>query len=129
MSNLRADIKYALRTICKHPGYSLVVALTMALGLGINATVFGMMDAILLRPFPLPEYERLVILWEKVRGGSERDTVSAANFLEGASSRRLRNNTRLGSGGMPRLRATKKRSVCKARASRRASLNCLAFDR
>jgi putative ABC transport system permease protein len=82
MSNLRADVKYALRTILNQPGFSLVVALALALGLGINATVFGMMDSILLRPFPFPEYERLVILSEKVRGGSERDAVSAANFLD-----------------------------------------------
>src|SRR5262249_45403147 len=82
MSNLRADIKYALRTIRRQPGFSLTVALTLALGLGINATVFGMMDAILLRPFQFPGYERLVILWGKVRGASQRDAVSAADFLE-----------------------------------------------
>ena len=82
MSSLGSDVKYALRAIRTQPAFSLVVALTLALGLGVNATVFGMMDAMLLRPFHFPDYQRLVILWETVRGGSERETVAPANFLD-----------------------------------------------
>ncbi len=54
MGSLVADVKYALRAIRKQPGASFVVAVTLALGLGVNATVLGMMDALLLRPVPVP---------------------------------------------------------------------------
>ena len=66
----------------RQPGFSLAVALTLALGLGLNATVLGMMDALLLRPFQFRDYERLVVIWETPRGTSERQAVSAANYLD-----------------------------------------------
>jgi putative ABC transport system permease protein len=81
MLTLAADLKYAVRAIRKQPGVSVVVALTLALGLGINATVLGMMDALLLRPFQFRDYPRLVVLWEAPRGG-EREMVAPANFLD-----------------------------------------------
>jgi predicted permease len=77
-----SDVKYALRAIRKQPGVSLVVAVTLALGLGVNATVFGMMDALLLRPFQFKDYQRLVVLWETPRATSERETVAPATFLD-----------------------------------------------
>jgi len=82
MSSLRSDVKYALRAIRNQPGVSLIVALTPALGLGVNATVLAMMDAMLLRPFQFRDYPRLVVLWQTTRGGIEREQVSPANFLE-----------------------------------------------
>jgi putative ABC transport system permease protein len=75
-------VKYALRAIRKQPGVSLVVAVTLALGLGVNAAVFGMMDALLLRPFQFRDYQRLVVLWETPRGASEREMVAPATFLD-----------------------------------------------
>jgi putative ABC transport system permease protein len=82
MVTLRADVQYALRAIRKQPGVSLVLAVTLALGLGVNAAVLGMTDALLLRPFQFPDYQRLVVLWDTPRGGSDRDTVAPANFLD-----------------------------------------------
>ena len=82
MSSLASDLRYALRTIRRQPGASLVVAITLALGLGVNATVLGMMDALLLRPFQFRDYQRLVVLWEHARGTTEREMVAAANFLD-----------------------------------------------
>ena len=76
------DIKYAARTLRRQPGFSLTVALTLALGLGLNATVLGMMDALLLRPFQFADYERLVVIWEAPNGTSERQSVSPANYLD-----------------------------------------------
>jgi putative ABC transport system permease protein len=66
----------------RQPGFSLTVALTLALGLGLNATVLGMMDALLLRPFQFADYERLVVIWESPNGTSERQPVSPANYLD-----------------------------------------------
>ena len=76
------DLKYAVRTLKRQPGFSLAVALTLALGLGLVATVLGMMDALLLRPFQFPDYQRLVVVWEAPRGTSERQSVSPANYLD-----------------------------------------------
>jgi putative ABC transport system permease protein len=82
MSTLLAELKYALRVIRAQPATSLVVGLTLAFGLGINATVLGMMDGMLLRPYQFPDYRRLVVLWETPRHGAERDAVAPANFLD-----------------------------------------------
>jgi putative ABC transport system permease protein len=48
----------------------------------VNATVLGMMDALLLRPFQFPDYQRLVVVWETPRGAAERDTIAPATFLD-----------------------------------------------
>jgi putative ABC transport system permease protein len=82
MSSLTSDITHAFRAIRKQPGASLVVALTLALGLGINATVLGLMDALLLRPFQFRDADRIVVLWESVQGGPDREPVAPANFLD-----------------------------------------------
>jgi putative ABC transport system permease protein len=76
------DLKHAARTIKRQPGFSLAVALTIALGLALNATVLGMMDALLLRPFQFPDYQRLVVIWETPTGTSERQPVSPANYRD-----------------------------------------------
>src|SRR5829696_3201179 len=82
MSTLLSDLRYALRVIRTQPGPSIVVGLTLALGLGINATVLGMMDGLLLRPYQFRDYQRLVVLWDTPEGGSDRDAVAPANFLD-----------------------------------------------
>jgi predicted permease len=82
MSNLLPEIRHSLRVLRKEPGFALVVGFTLALGLGVNATVFGMLDAMLLRPFPFPDAERLVVLQESPRGGSHPELVAPANFLD-----------------------------------------------
>ena len=82
LSSWILDVKHALRMLRVQPGFSLAVALTLALGLGLNATVLGMMDAMLLRPFQFPEHERLVVIWESPTTTSERQSVSPANYLD-----------------------------------------------
>lgn len=65
------DLRYGLRGILKAPGYSLVVILTLTLGIGANSAIFSVVDAVLLKPLPYPDAERLVWLGEahaKVEG-------------------------------------------------------------
>jgi len=59
---LRQDLRFALRLLLKSPGFTAVAVLSMAFGIGISVTVFGMLYGLLLRPFPYAEPERLVAL-------------------------------------------------------------------
>jgi putative ABC transport system permease protein len=70
---LRDDVRFAIRQLRRAPGFTLVAALTLALGIGANSAIFALADATLLRPFPFPEPDRLVMVWERFqtfnRGG------------------------------------------------------------
>jgi putative ABC transport system permease protein len=59
---LGQDLRYAARGLCKSPAFTLVAALTLAIGLGGTKTIFSVIDALLLRPLPYPEQDRLVAL-------------------------------------------------------------------
>jgi hypothetical protein len=83
MEPLIHDIRFALRSIRNNPGFSIVAALTLALGIGATTTMFSVVNAVLLSPLPYQEPDQLVRVWSSNRGGGvERDMVSAPDMLD-----------------------------------------------
>jgi predicted permease len=69
MSGLAKDLQYAARSLVRRPGFAAVVVLTLGLGIGLNAAVFSLVDAVLLRPLPVERPEELAALFNREEGG------------------------------------------------------------
>ena len=80
LESFATDIRYAFRVLRKNPGFTMVAVLTLALGIGANAAIFGLVDSALLRAFPFQEPQRMVHVWTTDAGG-DLHTPSPTEFL------------------------------------------------
>ena len=77
------DLKFAFRQLLKNPGFTAVAVLTLALGIGANTAIFSVVNAILLRPLPFMEPERLVMVYTIYQASdSHKNWVAAPTFNE-----------------------------------------------
>jgi predicted permease len=75
------DVRYGVRMLFKAPLFTAVALTTIAVGIGANTAIFSLVDAILLRPLPYPEPQRLIVAGTHQRGSSGFELISTADFL------------------------------------------------
>ena len=81
------DLRYAIRMLIKSPTFSIIAIVALALGIGANTAIFAVVDAVLLRPLPYPDSDKLILLRERMQI-SESGSVSYPNYLDWRSAQR-----------------------------------------
>jgi predicted permease len=85
LEELVNDLRYGLRLLRRNPTFALVAVVTLAIGIGANTAIFSVVDAVLIRPLPYPDSERLAMLWEDVSlpaYRNARNTPAPGNFAD-----------------------------------------------
>jgi putative ABC transport system permease protein len=82
MERFLQDLRYAFRTLRRSPGFTTIAVLCLSLGIATNTTLFSGFNAIVLRPFPFTEPERLVSLWDRNPGNNNRAAISYLNYID-----------------------------------------------
>ncbi|UCC71035.1 MAG: ABC transporter permease [Gemmatimonadota bacterium] len=83
MGSIVQDVRYALRSLRKHPGFTTVALVTLGLGIGATTAIFSVVQSVLLAPLPFEDPDRLVHVWEsRVERGWTRAGMNPANFWD-----------------------------------------------
>src|ERR1051325_2521843 len=104
MNHLRQDISYAVRTFWRSPGFTIAAVLSLLIGIGANTTIFSVTSALLLRPLPYRDAERLVILWNRSPGlNITEDWFSTAQYFDIRNNNRSFDDVAIAIGGVENL--------------------------
>ncbi|MBA3571893.1 MAG: ABC transporter permease [Pyrinomonadaceae bacterium] len=83
MDSLLRDLRFSVRSLLKRPTLTIIAIITLAIGIGANSAIFSVVNALLLKPLPFNELDRIVAIWEKQPSqGMERNEVALANYLD-----------------------------------------------
>lgn len=83
MASLLQDLRYAMRLYRARPGFAAAALLSLTLGIGLNAAIFSVVDGVLLRPAPIADIDRVVMLWQTDRNtGTTREPGSIPDFVD-----------------------------------------------
>lgn len=82
MESVIKDLRFAFRGLLKRPAFTVIALVALALGIGANTAIFSLVNAVMLRPLPFPEPDRLVWVYGSVRNGINRASVSPLDFLD-----------------------------------------------
>jgi putative ABC transport system permease protein len=83
VNSVLQDVRYAVRILMVRPAFAALAILTLAVGIGANTALFSVLDAVLLRPLPFPDPERLVIVWRELpQRGQQELPLSFPNYAD-----------------------------------------------
>ena len=85
MQGILQDIRYGVRSLIRTPSFTAVAVIVLALGIGANTAIFTVVNAVLLRPLPYPDSDRLVMLWEtnpRFQIGIDTLPVTPGGFMD-----------------------------------------------
>src|SRR6478672_9559681 len=83
MENFVRDLRTSLRTLAKKPAFTIVVVLTLAVGIATNTAIFSVVNGVLLRPLPYGQEDRVVTIWQTaLKRGVDREETSPADFFD-----------------------------------------------
>jgi predicted permease len=100
LSNVRNDIRYALRMLGRSPGFAIAAIVPIALGIGINTGVFAILNSVAWRPLPVPDSDELVSFHQEFRGGPRRMVYGARALFSIPEYRAYRDESHTLSGLM-----------------------------
>jgi putative ABC transport system permease protein len=123
LADVAQDARYALRMMRRDLGFTAVAVVTLALGIGANTAIFSVVNAVLLKPLPYADADKIVVVWERNTAiGKERDPVAPLNYLDWRSE-----NTVLEELGAYRVRAIALDDVSGPEQLRALSLSSSVF--